>query len=176
MSVLSRLLGRKGETAKKAEALFQSINAQSRNAAFYQTGRVPDTFDGRFEVFALHASLVLERLKRDGPEGMQVAVKLHKKMYDIFEYALREDGAGDMTIAKKMRRLAESFEGRLKSYSNAADNEEMWSDALGRNVLSGASNLFLPPLTAYALDARKRLANIDEERLISSAIEWPELV
>ncbi|MCP5369027.1 MAG: hypothetical protein H6906_16105, partial [Hyphomicrobiales bacterium] len=50
--------GRSGTDAA-ADALYRAVIAQARQPVFYESLGVPDTVDGRFDMVALHAFLVL---------------------------------------------------------------------------------------------------------------------
>ena len=47
-------------------ALYAEAAAQARAPAFYAALGVPDTANGRFEIYSLHVILLLHRLKRRG--------------------------------------------------------------------------------------------------------------
>ena len=54
-----------------ADGLYAAIVERSRDARFYAAHGVPDSLDGRFEMVALHAYLVLRRLRAGGPAAEQ---------------------------------------------------------------------------------------------------------
>ncbi|MGB2293482.1 MAG: ubiquinol-cytochrome C chaperone family protein, partial [Parvibaculales bacterium] len=45
---------------------YTAIMAQARKPDHYGAGAVPDSFDGRFDMLAVHVHLVLRRLRSDG--------------------------------------------------------------------------------------------------------------
>jgi cytochrome b pre-mRNA-processing protein 3 len=51
---------------------------------------------------------VLHRLKQEGPAGLGLAQELSDRFSEDMETVLREIGVGDITIPKKMRKLAAS--------------------------------------------------------------------
>ncbi|NDC59673.1 MAG: ubiquinol-cytochrome C chaperone, partial [Alphaproteobacteria bacterium] len=57
-----RLFGR-SRAEQDADRLFAVVTAVARRPSFYGEGRVPDSFDGRFEVLVAVAALALMRLK-----------------------------------------------------------------------------------------------------------------
>ena len=59
-----------------ADGLYAAIVERSRDARFYAAHGVPDSLDGRFEMVALHAYLVLRRLRAGGPAAEQMAQAL----------------------------------------------------------------------------------------------------
>ena len=59
-------LRRSAERKKTAESLAAAIAERARAPEFFRDLAVPDTFDGRFDMVALHGWLVLERLEAEG--------------------------------------------------------------------------------------------------------------
>jgi cytochrome b pre-mRNA-processing protein 3 len=105
----------------EARPLYESVVAQARTPALYSDLGVPDTLDGRFESIVLHLVLVLRRLKRDFPEGRDFATALQEAFFTDMDHSLREMGAGDLGVGKRVKRMAEGFFGRLQSYDEALD-------------------------------------------------------
>ena len=101
--------------------LYEIIVAQARNPVLYRGFGVPDTLDGRFEAIVLHLVLVLRRMKRDFPEGMELAGNLQEVFFTDMDRSLREMGAGDLGVGKRVKRMAEAFMGRLRAYEEALD-------------------------------------------------------
>ncbi|MGD1878248.1 MAG: ubiquinol-cytochrome C chaperone family protein [Kiloniellaceae bacterium] len=99
--------------------LYEAIVAQARSPELYRDLGVPDTLDGRFESIVLHLVLVLRRLKRDFPEGTDLAEALQEAFFADMDRSLREMGAGDLGVGKRVKRMAEGFMGRLGAYEEA---------------------------------------------------------
>lgn len=104
-----------------AESLYEAIVARAREPVLYRELGLPDSLDGRFEALVLHLVLVLRRLKRDFPEGRELAEALQEIFFDDMDRSLREMGAGDLGVGKRVKRMAEAFFGRLASYEAALD-------------------------------------------------------
>lgn len=123
-----------------ARRLFRSLMSEARAPAFYLEGGVADTLDGRFDLVVLHLYLVLRRLKGEGPAGKAMAQRLFDAAFQDFDEALREMGVGDLSVGKKIRKMAEAFYGRLAAYEQALGSNapEALSQALVRNVYRGA--------------------------------------
>ena len=102
-----------------AQKLYGAIVAQARLPVFYQAFGVPDTLEGRFVVLSLNLFAVLHRLKADGGEAHVLAQELIDQFSADMETVLREIGVGDISIPKKVRRLAASSAGLLQSYEEA---------------------------------------------------------
>lgn len=147
--IFNLLFGRKADQAK---ALYAAIVAAARQQLFYRDMQVPDTIDGRFDILVLHLALVVARLL--GEED-----KLRQQLVNNFcvdmDDNIRELGAGDLGVSKKVRRMAEAFQGRYAAYDAAQDLPAM-RDAIARNVYAGLAPSDV--LARYALAARKKLA------------------
>ena len=152
------VLRRSAARRKAAESLAASILLRARDSRFFRDLAVPDTFDGRFDMVTLHGWLVLERLRAEGDRGVSQA--LINALFDAFEDALRDQGAGDMGMSRRVKKMANAFYGRLQAYEKAAGPEDL-ADALLRNIYreeaarAGAAR----SLAAYVLAARARLAD-----------------
>jgi cytochrome b pre-mRNA-processing protein 3 len=156
---LARVLQRR-RARENACALYDQIVAQARQAAFYARLGVPDTVDGRFELVALHAFLVFERLgaERDAAEFAQL---VFDRMFDDFDRALREMGTGDLSVGKEVKRMAKAFYGRSDAYRRGlAGGDGELVEALRRNLYgTGApAEEELRAMAAYARAAARRLA------------------
>ncbi len=120
-------LFKKNPDVETAHALYaDTILAARRTELFTEMG-VPDTPEGRFEMLALMAFLVLRRLKSDDA-ARDVAQAYFDVMFEDIDSNLRELGVGDISVGKKVKRLAESFYGRIKAYEEAlaaGDNGEL---------------------------------------------------
>ncbi len=115
----------------RAREIYGNIVRQARDETFYRDLGVPDTVDGRFEMLALHVFLVLRRLKGDERTGQ----RLFNVMFDDMDANLREMGAGDMGVGKRVKAMVEAFYGRLAAYDAAlGGTDEALSVALARNL------------------------------------------
>jgi cytochrome b pre-mRNA-processing protein 3 len=115
---------------------------QARLPAFYLEGGVSDDFDGRFECLALHAYLVLRRLRREGEPASRLAQAFADRVFRDFDDIFREMGIGDEGVSRRVRKMAESFYGRVSAYEAAmAAAEEEGGDPLhgplSRNLYGG---------------------------------------
>ena len=81
---------------------------------FSRAWAFPTRMDGRFDLVALHAWLVLERLKAAGMDA--AAQALTDTLFIGFDEALREQGTGDMGMGRRMKAMANAFYGRLAAY------------------------------------------------------------
>lgn len=142
---------RRSHAAQDAELLLSAVVQIARQPSFYGEGRAPDTLEGRLELMTVHATMALLRLKAEA-ELAPLAQIFTDKLFRSFDAGLREAGVGDLTVPKKMRKLASEFYGRLGAYSEsigAADAHQL-GQALIRNGACGEA--FASDLAAYVLD------------------------
>ena len=149
------LLRKSAARKQLAQALYDILVVRAREPVFFTLFGVPDTIDGRFDLVALHAWLVLSRLKAAGDD--RTAQDLTDTIFTAFDEALREQGAGDMAMGRKMKAMADAFYGRLAAYQGAAGEDEL-AASLARNLWrGGAVDGRARALAAYAGRARQSL-------------------
>jgi cytochrome b pre-mRNA-processing protein 3 len=122
-------------------ALYAAAVAAARDPWFYRTLGVPDTLDGRFDLVALHAFLVIHRLQDTPEPGPALAQAVFDAMFSDMDHNLREIGVSDLSVGKRVRAMWEALHGRAKAYSaaiQAADRTEL-ATALARNVWRGTA-------------------------------------
>ncbi|HLJ63477.1 MAG TPA: ubiquinol-cytochrome C chaperone family protein [Stellaceae bacterium] len=124
---------RRHPPAAVAEA-YRRIVEQARVPRFYTEWSVPDTLDGRFEMLALHAFLVLRRLKREGDAAAAFAQSLFDFMFADLDRSLREMGASDLGVGRQVKAMAQGFYGRILSYEHGLQDEAALAEALRRNL------------------------------------------
>lgn len=119
--------------------LYGAVVAQSREPAFYLDLGVEDTVPGRYDLLVLHTFLVFRRLSAGGDLHRQIAQELCDHVFLHLDQTLREMGVGDLSVAKRMKKLAQKFYGRVDAYDRAlaADTEQELAQALDRNVYRG---------------------------------------
>lgn len=120
MSVLGKLIDRvlSGPDRREliAQRLYAVLTAQARRPDFYLAGGVPDTIDGRFEMVALHAFLLFRRLKGQGDKAGAVAQAVYDVMFGDFDASIREMGAQDLGVGRRIKFMTEAMNGRFAAY------------------------------------------------------------
>ncbi|MEM8936734.1 MAG: ubiquinol-cytochrome C chaperone family protein [Pseudomonadota bacterium] len=172
--ILSLFKRNAAETA--GEALYAAIVEQARTPKFYAEWGVPDTTMGRFEMVALHAFLVIRRLSAGDRAAKKVSQNLLDAMFRNLDHTLRELGVGDLSVAKKMRNLAENFYGRSAAYEDALkeDDDGKLQEALMRNVYTGMPPTHAPQLTSYVRALDRALGGQPLERLASGIVQFAQ--
>jgi cytochrome b pre-mRNA-processing protein 3 len=163
---------RRSRAEEDAERLLETVQAASRRPALFGAGGAPDTLEGRFEVVALTASLALLRLQAE-PEARPLAQAFTDKLFRSFDAGLREDGVGDTTVPKRMRKLAGDFYGRLDAYGRAVTDRDTaaLADAIVRNV--AISEAFAARLAPHLLTTAVQQAEAPLTALFDSTA-WPD--
>lgn len=153
-----------------SQILYGAIVAGARQPKFYADMAVPDTIDGRFDLISLHMFLVLERL--NGAEFVDARQKLTDTFFTDMDRSLREMGVGDLVVGKKVRKMAESFFGRVQAYDKAlAAGEEHLQSALARNIYVDAKDeTVAAPLKIWTLAARESLKTQSPETIASGKV------
>lgn len=155
----------RSERDQEAYAIYGALVSQARSPALYLNAGVPDTLEGRFEMVALHAFLVLRRLRKVDASDAEAAKALGQKVFDLLfddmDQTLREIGISDLKVGKEIKTLASAFYGRIEAYDAGldADDETVLPAALKRNVYVDAPAAeVLAALTAYVRRADAALA------------------
>lgn len=172
-SLFGRLLGRLsggGGNARPVADLFTAIVTQARAPVFYRDLRVPDTLDGRFEMVALHAFLVMRRLKGQGAAAGSLSRRLYEVMIDNFEKSLMEMGVGDTGIGRRVKTMARGMAGRIRAYDEAlADSDDRRLEVAIDNNVYGTVVAGVDPAVVAALAGYVRgcVAALDGQALES---------
>lgn len=149
------------ETAAVA-ALYDRIVAQARQPAFFATLGVPDSLDGRFETLALHTYLVLNRLKADPVDSTDFAQALFDMLFADMDRSLREMGASDLGVGRRVKAMAEGLYGRIHAYDRGlVEGTAALEFALRRNLYgtaSGAREADVAAMARYLRSQQRELA------------------
>ena len=159
--------------------LFKALAAQARQPAFYAELGVPDTVEGRFELYVLHLVLVLHRLKGRGGEAAETSQATFDAFLRNLDEGLRDMGVGDLSVGKKMRRLGEAVYGRIRSYDKALS--EPGGLAPLEALVSRTVYRDQPPAGATARVARyiegcvAAMAAQPMEAVLGARLDWPPI-
>jgi cytochrome b pre-mRNA-processing protein 3 len=162
----------RGDAAK----LYGAIVAQARLPVFYQRLGVPDTLEGRFLVLSLHLFAVLQRLKAEGQNARFLAQALTDRFSADMETVLREIGVGDLSIPKRMRKLAAMSASLLDALEHAAAAGEKDVAAVLAGTLprdESLSEAASAGLAHYLMEATRALDTQIVTSLGRGEIEFP---
>ena len=151
------MLWRGNARDRLAERLNDAVLWRAREPVFFVKFGVADTLDGRFDLVALHAWLVLDRLA--GVQNPSLSQSFVDRVFSGFEGALRELGVSDIGMVKRMKALTEAFYGRIKAYEG--QDEAGMQAALSRNLYRGEAAQGAGAMAAYVFSAKAKLAACD---------------
>ena len=181
-------LFKKDPSLDAASALYAAAVEQARAPALYADFGAPDTVEGRFELVTLHVYLILRRLKGEDPAVKKLAQKLFDVMFQNMDDSLRELGVGDLSIGKKIRKMAENFYGRVGAYEEALSGEtkndakegpkdetrgDALAIALGRNIFGDEA---APAAAVFARYVRAAAGFIEDQpaaRIAGGVVRFP---
>ena len=161
--------------SKNAEKLYSEAIILARRPEFYEKYGVTDDVDGRFDTLSLIVVLLMRRLKMSGDRGKNLSQDLFDSMFADMDLSLREMGAGDIGVSKRVRAMAEAFMGRLNSYVEAIDDNDRdkLSSALKRNLFRGNEmvNPLANGLVEYILELKSKIDEIPEQILLKGHLD-----
>lgn len=152
-------LFRRNASEAIVERLYTQIVASARRPVFFMPPYgIADTVDGRFEILTVNAFLVLRRLSALPPPAADLAQDVTNRIFAGLDAALREMGVGDLTVPKRIKKMAGDFGGRNATYAKAFAGGEPLEAALARNVYGKAEAGGAVPLAAWMRAAEAALA------------------
>lgn len=161
-----------------AENLYRAIVARARHRDLYAAIGVPDTLDGRYELLMLHVILVIRRL-RDADERT-LAQAVFDLMFADMDQALREMGVSDISVARRIRPMAEAYYGRSAAYEAALAGdapENALIETITRNAFpDGDDRAGAVRLAAYAARLVTALDQASAGDVATGQIGWPDPV
>jgi len=157
MSMRRRLWARigGGDDREAATGVYRGVVAEARRRDLYADFGVPDNLDGRFEMLALHLFLVLHRLRAEADGRCnRIAQLLVDLFIDDLDTNLREMGAGDLGVGRRVKRMAAGFHGRVAAYDAGINGDGVSLEAaIRRNVYGTVTPL---PAQVAAMAAHMR--------------------
>ena len=161
-----------------AKSLYGASILAARRPYFFVECGVPDSPEGRFEMLALSAFLVLNRLKKF--ENLaDLSQTYFDVMFDDIDSNLRELGVSDISVGKKVKKLAQSFYGRIKSYEAGLEDEtdEALHLVINRDLLRGteAEKANIEKLAKYVRAEHEFLSRQDSDSLGAGKVSFVDL-
>lgn len=177
MVVVRNLIALVSKRDRTVQRVYDRCVAAARAPEHYGSDGAPDTVDGRFGLLVLHLFLASDRLRRIGREGDALVQALIDCFVRDMDKNLREMGAGDVGVAKNVKRMAEALNGQLRAYHAAAgEGPEALRESLVRNVLAGGATAGAEAgaaarrLAGYAIAQRRHLAAMPDAELLAGRL------
>ena len=155
--------------------MYDAIVDQTRQPGFFTACAVPDTVYGRFDLLVLHAFLVFRRLNKagDGLEDFRQALFDH--MFRDMDASLRELGVGDLSVPKKIKRMARGFYGKAVAYERALEgSDDDVVEALRRNLFADVDPAAhqVSAVAGYIRTAAARIADQPVEEIMAGSVAF----
>ncbi|WP_404426784.1 ubiquinol-cytochrome C chaperone family protein [Thalassospira australica] len=170
-------LKKKDHKQSAAFALYAKMVGQAREPAFYARLGVADTMEGRFDLILVHAFILFRRLKKDN-DSRDLAQKIFDVMFSDLDQNMREMGIGDVGILKRIRKMSESYHGRIVAYEEGVQSGAIeLAAALNRNLYADTevSDAQLMAMVGYINDALASLDRQQTHELHSGVVDFPEV-
>jgi cytochrome b pre-mRNA-processing protein 3 len=124
----------------EARALYRQIGERARRPILFTLYGVPDTIDGRFEMLCLHAYALFHGLKGKGADAEAFSQAVYDAMFADLDGSLRELGAADIGVGKRIKAMTEALNGRIQAYDRGfATSDAELEQAIRRNVYGTAT-------------------------------------
>lgn len=126
----------KAEAAFVADVYLRTAE-HARVPELFEACGIPDSLDGRFDALALHAALMIDRLRRE-PDGEMLGQAFFDAMFRHLDLTLREIGVQDLGVGRRIKIMAEGLHGRALAYRAAlAGGPTPLVEVLRRNAYGG---------------------------------------
>ncbi len=154
--------------------VYVRVVSQARQNVFYARWSVPDSVTGRFDMISLHLCLVMRHLKGGPEEAREFSQDLFDLFFKDMDRSLREMGAGDMAVPKRIQKMGELFYGMLASLDGALTNGDSAAlrATLSRNIYNGEDVSGLEELTRYVERTMAMLQKQEIAQIVSGKIHF----
>ncbi|MDX3928714.1 MAG: ubiquinol-cytochrome C chaperone family protein [Shinella sp.] len=171
------LFRKKNGNQRIVEKQYASLTAAAREPYLYEALDVPDTVMGRFEMLSAVLILYFRRTRSSGVSGQEIAQEIVDAFFEDVDHSIRELGVGDVSVPKRMKKLAGMFYGRLQSYAQALDaaDRPALAAALARNFHPSADGKApsMEGLADYLFEAEAYMAARGEDDVSSGTLPFP---
>ncbi len=159
---------RKSVDKEVARRWRDAVTAQARIPEPFLKGWVTDTVYGRFNMVTLVATLAMRRMRTLGSDGKALAEAFTELLFSDFDHALRENGVGDSSIARRIRKMGEEFYGLAKVVDEALDAGGPKTELIAilqRNVQSDEEKA--KGLALYLLDLNVQVEDLSDAQVLA---------
>ena len=173
-----KFLNKRKLVKQSAENLYSFAVSQGRTPWFYAQCGVTDDVNGRFEMIAMHVFLLLQRIKQSDIADSKLGQALFDVMFRDMDQSLREMGAGDLGVGKRVKAMAKSFYGRVAAYEAALDDPSVLAEVVIKNVYGGDRDYIenAKDLADYINLQAAHLKNLSKSDLLSGQMVFKVIV
>ncbi|MFT4091941.1 MAG: ubiquinol-cytochrome C chaperone family protein [Asticcacaulis sp.] len=163
-------------------SLYAQTVTQARDVRLFTDYGVKDEIGARFEVLTVHILILISILRADAEDELRKETA--QALFDAFLLALdntlREQGVGDLTVPKKMKKLTETVNARLHAWIDIWDqggDHAVQTDYLLRTVYAlgdeevadSARPLWAEAFSHYITAVR---AGLEPSQLVKGQVDW----
>lgn len=176
---ISARLRKKSREKDAVFAVYAALVGMARASKLYEEWSVPDTLDGRFDSIVFHIALfnaATESTLKDREGYKSFGSDLIAVFLKDMDRSLREIGVGDLSVGKKVKKMASAYYGRAAAYGQALDAkkaEKDMAEALIRNLYRGekVQPARAKALAGYGLDLYRHWQTLDRESISAGNIQ-----
>jgi len=161
-----KLFNRNSVDKEVAQRWRDAVNAAAREPEPFLRGWITDTVYGRFNMVALVATLAMRRMRETGSDGRALSQTFSELLFSDFDHALRENGVGDSSIARRIRKMGEEFFGLAKAVDTALAEggpKQALAKVIQRNIQHDAEKA--EALAAYLIDLNVNVEDLSDEQV-----------
>jgi cytochrome b pre-mRNA-processing protein 3 len=153
-----------------AHPLYNALIEEARRPRWYEEAGAEDSIDGRFAVLATMVALADIRLGKGGDIAAALAPRLTEIFVDDMDAQLRQEGIGDPTLGKQVKKMVGALAARIERLGGTDDGR--WRDAVRQSihVEAAVDGAALDKTGHFASEFRERLAAASDEALARGEI------
>jgi cytochrome b pre-mRNA-processing protein 3 len=175
------------------DRLYAACVTQSRDPVFYTDYGVEDAIGARFEMLCLHVAMVVLALRAVSADDArhEQAFETGQAVFNAFllalDHTLREQGVGDLSVPKKMKKLGAVTYTRMKRWEDLwRENApaEVMADYAARTIFAGSelgeadvedgpAAAITPEILAFAAYIQEARVALTPAALIAGRADWP---
>jgi cytochrome b pre-mRNA-processing protein 3 len=153
--------------------LHAKLVAAARHPALYAEIGIPDTVQGRFEALVLTLWLFLRRTKSDAALT-DLAQEVVDQTFRELDRGLREQGVGDLSVPRHMKKMAALVYGRAAAFDAAAADGDL-AQALRHALFADEVCGDVARLVDYVSKAEAHLAaEVTASDLLAGRVSFPD--
>ncbi len=173
---------RKRKNRTIVDELYRQLTEMARDPVYYAKLNVPDSVMGRFEMLSVVMVLFFRAARAAGPSVEALSQDIVDTFFLDIDHSIRELGVGDVSVPRRMKKLARMFYGRAQTYGEALDQNDVGglAEALARNIYpsdnlkDSAGQSTVPDMTKLAVaifDLDRRFEHLSAASLLAGRLQ-----
>jgi cytochrome b pre-mRNA-processing protein 3 len=158
--------------------IYGNLVARARNPELYRDLGVPDTINGRFDMMVIHVFLLAHRLKDAGDACRELSQGIFDAFLLDMDRGMREEGVGDTSVPKKLKKMTQVYYGRLRAYEKPLEegNNSALAEIINRNIFTDKhNNECANALANYMLRLHAHIEALTVEDILNGEIEFDKI-